>query len=137
MIRARWWFDRGLPIAGVAGAAALSVSPEEWRQAAEDFAATGVRLMALWATRNQHGRNLVRGAFATEDRLLVLGLELAGSQYPGIEHHFPAALRMQRAAADLSGVHAMSPDQRPWLRHAGWPENFHPLVDQRTPPVTE
>jgi hypothetical protein len=78
MMRARWWFDRGLPIAGIAGAARLPVSSEEWRQAAEDFNATGVRLLALWATRNEHDRNLVRAAYTMEDRLLVLDLELAG-----------------------------------------------------------
>jgi len=126
-----------LPIAGIAGAARLPVSSEEWRQAAEDFNATGVRLLALWATRNEHDRNLVRAAYTMEDRLLVLDLELAGWHYPAIDHLFPAALRMQRAAADLSGVRAMPIDQRPWLRHAGWPEDFYPLANRENPALTE
>jgi Ni,Fe-hydrogenase III large subunit len=52
------------------------------------------------------------------------------TEYPGIEDLFPAAVRMQRAVADLSGVHANSADRRPWLRHAAWPKSFRPLIDQ-------
>jgi Ni,Fe-hydrogenase III large subunit len=39
--------------------------------------------------------------------------------YPGIEDIFPAANRMQRAIADLSGPRSTDPDTRPWLRHTG------------------
>ena len=40
---------------------------------------------------------------------------------------------MQRAVADLSGLRCTDPDTRPWLRHAAWPETFHPLIDSDTP----
>ncbi len=104
------------------------VAPEEWRQAAEDLAGGGARLLALWAGRGDRDQNVVRAAFAAEARVLVLALEMAGTHFPAIDQHFPVANRMQRAAADLSGVHALSADQRPWLRHNAWPESFHPLV---------
>jgi hypothetical protein len=49
---------------------------------------------------------------------------------------------MQRAIADLSGLHSTAADQRPWLRHAAWPAAFHPLSDaaipdQTAPPATD
>ena len=49
--------------------------------------------------------------------------------YPGIEDLFPAAARMQRAAADLSGVFSTAADTRPWLRHTAWPKTYRPLID--------
>jgi Ni,Fe-hydrogenase III large subunit len=57
------------------------------------------------------------------------------TDYPGIEQWFPSASRMQRAVADLSGLRTTGPDKRPWLRHAAWPEGFHPLVHVNTPPA--
>ncbi len=36
---------------------------------------------------------------------------------------------MQRAVTDLSGLRSTDVDTRPWLRHAAWPETFHPLID--------
>jgi Ni,Fe-hydrogenase III large subunit len=49
--------------------------------------------------------------------------------YPGLEDLFPAAARMQRAMADLSGIRSTDPDTRPWLRHAAWPDSYRPLID--------
>jgi Ni,Fe-hydrogenase III large subunit len=43
---------------------------------------------------------------------------------------------MQRAIADLSGLHSTDADQRPWLRHAAWPAAFHPLSDAAIPDQT-
>jgi Ni,Fe-hydrogenase III large subunit len=39
------------------------------------------------------------------------------------------ALRLQRAAFDLTGVRSDQDDGRPWLRHAAWPADAHPLRD--------
>ena len=36
---------------------------------------------------------------------------------------------MQRAVTDLSGLRSTDADTRPWLRHAAWPDTFHPLID--------
>ena len=48
--------------------------------------------------------------------------------YPDLAALFPAAGRMQRAAADLSGVRAVgAADTRPWLNHGAWPAGFFPL----------
>jgi Ni,Fe-hydrogenase III large subunit len=48
----------------------------------------------------------------------VLG---AADRYPDLAPLFPCAARMQRAAADLCGVHAQgAADARPWLDHGAW-----------------
>jgi Ni,Fe-hydrogenase III large subunit len=119
----RVWFERSTALPGAPGLCALSVSREEWRHAAQDLAATGARLVALWA-----GQHKVSAAFLTERRGLVLNLPVAAdSFYPGLEDLFPAAARMQRAAADLSGLRSTDADVRPWLRHGAWPEGWFPL----------
>jgi len=138
----QWWFDHaprrarpeGGAIAGAPNLWALTVTPEEWRQAAQDIAAGGGRLLSLWASRSVGGENVVRAAFTAETGALVLALPVAaGSGYPGIEQSFPNASRLQRAVADLSGVRSTEVDTRPWLRHAAWPADFHPLRDAAVP----
>ncbi len=139
------WFERAAGQSGRKGAGAIAGAPktlglavtrEEWPQAAKDAAAGGGRLLALWAGRDGDGGNIVHAAFIAEAGVLVLSLPLAAGRadYPGIEKYFPAADRMQRAAADLSGLTAAGSDRRPWLRHAAWPGSFHPLADLRAPP---
>lgn len=131
----RWWFERGTMLAGAPRAAQLRVERDEWRQAAENIAAGGGRLLALWASREPGGADVVHAAYLADPGLLVLHMPVLEGSVPGLEQVFPAASRMQRAVADLSGVRANDPDQRPWLRHAAWPADFHPLVDAHTPPA--
>jgi Ni,Fe-hydrogenase III large subunit len=73
----------------------------------------------------------IRAAFLAERGGLVLNLPIADpvAPYPGLEDLFPGAARMQRAMADLSGIHSTDPDTRPWLRHAAWPPSYRPLLD--------
>jgi Ni,Fe-hydrogenase III large subunit/Ni,Fe-hydrogenase III component G len=135
----RWWFERGTRLAGAPGASQLTVARDEWRQAAENIAAGGGRLLAQWASTNSAERDVVHAAFIAETGVLVLNLPLADSDeyYPGIEQLFPAANRMQRAIADLSGLRASDVDRRAWLRHAAWPSDFHPLKDTHSPPTID
>jgi Ni,Fe-hydrogenase III large subunit/Ni,Fe-hydrogenase III component G len=138
------WFDQsalqselngGGAIVGAQKVLGLAVSRDEWRQAAEDMASHGGRLMSLWASLDG-GDDTVRAAFIASPGVLVLRLLLTASDpnYPGIEKWFPSANRMQRAVADLSGLRSTDADTRPWLRHAAWPESFHPLIHINTPP---
>src|SRR5580704_15605753 len=132
----RRWFDQAGAIAGAPETWGVTVTRGEWRQAAEDMAANGGRLLSLWASRDGAGDNIVRAAFIAGPRVLVLGLPLAfDADYPGIERWFPSASRMQRAVADLSGLRATDADSRPWLRHAAWSKGFHPLIHVNTPPA--
>jgi Ni,Fe-hydrogenase III large subunit len=126
----------GSVIAGAPRVLGLVVSSDEWQQAAEHVATGGGRLQALWASRDRDGRDRVRVAYTADQGVLVLSLPLPDGEanYPGIEQWFPSASRMQRSVADLSGLRSTDPDTRPWLRHAAWPESFHPLVEIYTPP---
>ena len=116
----------------------LTVSREEWRQIARDLAAADGRLLALWASMEAAGAPNVRAVFLAGNRALALQLRLTDPArlYPGLEDIFPSASRMQRAAADLLGVHSTDPDRRPWLRHAAWPRDYWPLVEPAAPPPT-
>src|SRR5216684_6384000 len=96
------WFDRaaqqseanvGAAIRGVPEARGLTVARDEWRQAAEDMAAGGGRLLAHWASRDASrdniagGDNIVHAAFIADAGVLVLSLPLTAAEgdYPGIE----------------------------------------------------
>lgn len=113
------------------------VDAAQWRALADAAARADGRLVALWAT----GRSAVHAAFALTEGLLWAELALdASASYPDVSATFPCATRMQRAAADLCGVHAEgAADTRPWLDHGAW-TLAHPLgPDARTrdaePPV--
>jgi Ni,Fe-hydrogenase III large subunit/Ni,Fe-hydrogenase III component G len=131
----RVWLDRSSVQPGAPGVYALSVSLEEWRSLATDLAAAAARLVALWASGDDAGTPIVRATFLTERRALLVSLRLdnAGVRYPGLENLFPAASRMQRAIADLCGLHSTDADTRPWLRHARWPASYRPLIDAQMP----
>jgi Ni,Fe-hydrogenase III large subunit len=99
------------------------------------MAAAGGRLVALWAGGAERTALTIQAAFVTERAGLILTLPIVDpdTPYPGLEDLFPSASRMQRAVADLSGVHSTDPDIRPWLRHAAWPPNYRPLIDPVPP----
>lgn len=103
-----------------------------------DFAAAvqlaGGRLAALWgADRRAEGRGFqLDCVFGLNQGHAWLRLELPDNGdecpvYPDLAARFPAANRMQRAARDLVGIAADGGDQRPWLRHGGWPADWYPL----------
>jgi len=72
----------------------------------------------------------VLAAYLCDRAVLVVQLRLPDgvTSYPSIADVFPAAARMQRAAADLTGIASRDPDSRPWLRHAAWPGSYLPLA---------
>src|SRR5690349_10693513 len=132
----RKWLDRSQPLAGAPGLRGIDVVATEWRQCALDLAAAGTRLLALW-TQCAPGA-AARALYGNKDFLLLATLPLAEgeTEYPGIADIFPAAARMQRAAADLTGVRGSGSDTRPWLRHAAWPADYRPLAASAPPPAS-
>jgi len=114
----------------------LVVDADGWSRMAEDQAKHGGRLLSLWASRDATGAAVVRAAYIGDAGVQVVSLFMAAQRdgYPGIEPWFPCAGRMQRAAADLSGLRSSDPDTRPWLRHAAWPADFFPLALNPAPP---
>ena len=68
-------------------------------------------------------------AFDLEEGLVCLALPLSAEnpEFPDLAPLFYGATRLQRAAFDMFGIKAKSADQRPWLRHANWPDDYFPL----------
>lgn len=115
------------------------VTPAQWVEAATAVHTHGGRLVALWASSAIYleavgpGDTRARAifvAYVTLEGLFWLELALeADASYPDLSALFPAASRMQRAAADLSGVVADgAKDQRPWLNHGAWAADDPPLL---------
>ncbi len=129
----RNWLAQSRPLAGAPGARRIDVVAEDWRQIALDLAAGTVRLHALWCETRPA---TVCAVYADDDFLLLVTLALPSTEsaYPSIADIFPAAARMQRAAADLTGSSAQGADPRPWLRHSAWPAAYRPLAASDPPP---
>ena len=125
------WRETSKVQPGGPGIRALGVSENEWRTIAQDLAAGGGRLLGLWGDRDADGTSQIRAVLLSEHEALLLTLRLrdVDERYPGLEDLFPCASRLQRAVADLSGLHSTDPDLRPWLRHGAWPQLYRPLVD--------
>ncbi len=107
-----------------------SILADDWLATAYAVREAGGRLVALWGM-SQDTSASVCAAYVTLEGLLWLELPLAVGQvsYPDLVPVFPVASRMQRAAADLSNIHAQDArDQRPWLNHGAWPTDFVPLA---------
>ena len=116
------WLAASEPIADDAAVRQLRVGAEDWRRLAEDVAASGGRLLALWGQDASAGHPAVFAAYQTAAGLWVGELrcdapDAAGEPYPGLQGIYPFAGRMQRAICDLYGLRSSDPDQRPWLRH--------------------
>jgi Ni,Fe-hydrogenase III large subunit len=126
----KYWIEQSRPLPGAPLVFQLRVTADTWHQAALDFAAAGSRLLALWI--DVEPTPTVHAAFIAEGAVPILSLTLAQSEstYPSLADVFPAAARMQRAAADLCGVRARERDSRPWLRHNAWPAEYAPLADR-------
>jgi Ni,Fe-hydrogenase III large subunit len=132
----KWW-ERARALPGAPRTRGTGVTAAQWSACAADLAASGARLLAMWASPcgeiapvpqsgpGARGATEVYGAFLTDRGVLVMELSVgegaacAGpdADYPGLEALFPCASRMQRAMSDSSGVRSTDPDRRPWLRH--------------------
>lgn len=130
------WIMQSVPIPAMPGVCRLEATPDTWSTCARDLETHGGRLLALWADCAAAETTLF-AALIAEPVVLVLALELPGPQatYPSLAELFPAAARMQRAAADLCGARARDFDQRPWLRHAAWPAGYLPLASAAAAPA--
>jgi Ni,Fe-hydrogenase III large subunit/Ni,Fe-hydrogenase III component G len=117
------------------------VSQQEWLTAAVVVRDGGGRLLALWAgdaieciatNIDPVSTTSIFVAYITLEGVFWLATSpvLKGDRlvYPDLAEIFPAANRMQRAAADLTGACADGArDTRPWFNHGAWPSNHFPL----------
>jgi Ni,Fe-hydrogenase III large subunit/Ni,Fe-hydrogenase III component G len=113
----------------------LVVDPDEWRDLAQDIAAAGGRLLALWGTKRVGQRDTLHAVAVAPPGVLAVTIPLAADArgYPGVEDVFPSASRMQRAVFDLCGLRSTAKENRPWLRHAAWPADAFPLSTHLMP----
>ena len=137
----------GLTLEALPGAAAVRrarASIELMMKACGAVREAGGVLVALWGSDDRdRGTGYTLHVVLQDDAgLLVLDVALAEAapEFPDLSRMFPPARRMQRAVFDLLGLRARSAppapgrperrlgaDPRPWLRHAAWPEDVHPL----------
>jgi len=118
------------------------VSVQQWQQAATAVRDEGGRLLAIWASGAIQNvavseidirARVVFCSYVTLEGAFWLALPLTShngvASYPDLSGVFPAANRMQRAAADLSNVHAQgASDARPWFNHGAWASDHFPLL---------
>jgi len=109
------------------------VSPAIWLQAAGDAARGRLTLLSLWGSRGG-----VYMALHNRETKCVGILRVDGRRkvFPSVGALHPPAQRLERAIADIFGIHAEgSIDARPWLDHGKWPIR-HPLgiVQDRADP---
>ncbi|CAN5258782.1 NADH-quinone oxidoreductase subunit C [soil metagenome] len=100
------------------------VDKAAWLAAARSVAETAGRLISIWGAdrREAGGGAVVCAAYGVPEGLVRLELPVgAAAAYPDLSDIFPCAARMQRAAADLSGLRADGQaDTRAWLGHGLW-----------------
>jgi hypothetical protein len=107
-----------------------------WSALARHAADSGGRLVSIWGSERSTEPGAppspwVHAAWATGKGLLWAELPLADrdERYPDLSPTFACATRMQRAMADLSGLHADGAgDERPWLDHGLWASGAPPLA---------
>jgi len=109
-----------------------TVDATQFRTLCEQVKHDGGKLVALWGSDESpcDAGYALHVALVTAAGMLCLTLPVKAERpaYPDISDIFFGASRMQRAVADLLGLHAAgADDQRKWLRHASWPGNVHPL----------
>lgn len=117
-----------------------TVRSDEWLALPTALAETGGRLVSVWGTDRRHDKSggfSVSAAYAVREGLVWLDLQLAAGStaYPDLTPLFPFADRMQRAMADLLGLHAEGQrDNRPWLNHGAWSPQSFPLRQEASGP---
>src|SRR5215468_4139395 len=129
---------RGMPLpANVRARRLVASEPEQWSGMAASMEAGGAVLLSLWGAdeRDRDGHFHIFAAYLLPEEVVVVehALGEGGVRYPDLSGLFPIAGRLQRATADLLGVHADGGDTRGWLRHGGWPETFFPLRRDSAP----
>ncbi len=103
----------------------------EWSALARSVADADGRLVALWgAAPGERIAPSVSAAFAVDAGLVWAQLDCTPEgTYPDLAPLYAGAGRMQRAAADLCGLHAQGThDTRPWLDHGVWGDGPPPLA---------
>lgn len=115
------------------------VTDQQWTDIAMAVRDEGGRLLALWGgASGPEDAHQICAVYVALEGALWLSLPVLPVEgqllYPDLSAIFPAAVRMQRAAAELSGLRARDAvDARAWLNHGAWPVTHHPLQNNGQP----
>ena len=108
-----------------------TVDEAAWEECALAIAQNHGQLVTLWGSQVSRKKFSVTAVYSLQgEGLLWLDLPLEEKEvsFPDISGLFPSAVRMQRALRDLIGIVAReSADNRPWLNHGFWPNDYFPL----------
>jgi Ni,Fe-hydrogenase III large subunit len=93
-----------------------SVDCAEWAAIGESLAQRECELLSLWSDGARVYLALLRSS-----GVRIVSLDCPDGVFPSIARLHPPALRLERAIADLYGLHAQdTPDARRWLDHGRW-----------------
>lgn len=107
------------------------LAADYWQQLGQRIRQQGGRLLGIWGEHQDTAGANIHAFFLTESGYLWCTLPLPANlrEFPSLSSVFPTACRQERAIRDLLGLEPLgNPDMRPWLRHAAWPANIHPLA---------
>ena len=110
------WFDRaarqsesngGGAVAGAPHAWRLNVTRDEWREAAEQMAAHGGRLLSLWASRDGRGDDrILFGAVEGNGFSMLVNFDHTSAKPLFYEHPFAIDRSLVRRSRDCAVVFA-------------------------------
>src|SRR3569623_962552 len=96
----------------------VTVDAQTWGEAAAALAEGRWTLLGLWGEAAAVHLALHEPSSASFG---IISLSCPDGEFPSIGVHYPAAIRLERAAHDLFGLRATGlPDERPWLDHGAW-----------------
>ena len=109
-----------------------------WAQAIGLLETGQCTLLGLWGDQQ-----VVHAALMEEEghQPAVVSFECQGRSYPAVGRRHPAAIRLERALRDMSGLHPEGlGDTRAWLDHGKWPIRhplgaMEPVPPNRRPPA--
>jgi Ni,Fe-hydrogenase III large subunit len=111
--------DLGRAVPGHAPWPRVVVDADTWLDVAALLGEGGWTLLSLWADGARV--HMAVADNAAPPAVAVVGLDAERSTYPSISRYHPAAIRLERALRDLTGLHPEGlPDARPWLDHGAW-----------------
>ncbi len=97
----------------------VAVDADTWLNVAALLGNGGWTLLGLWADGERVHMAVADDALPPS--VAVVSLDAEEGSYPSIGRYHPAAIRLERALHDLSGLHPEGmPDPRPWLDHGAW-----------------
>ncbi|MDE2281836.1 MAG: NADH-quinone oxidoreductase subunit C, partial [Actinomycetales bacterium] len=107
------------------------LAPDELVGESRDLLGRGYRLALVAGLDDERGLHVVYSFLAPGERTIELRVALDGSTRRAVSLaalSFPAS-RFERELFDLYGIEPVGhPQRRPLVRHAHWPEGYHPMA---------